>query len=307
MKTINSLRTGAARVSGARNAVLIAWLLFFLLTVLLVYPLRAALNDAFGSSMITERLAEGLDIEVFADLGDKGKGILSFFTSGFIFTFLAAFLLNAFVSAGLFGIMRKDPAGFSAREFFRAAAGNFLPFLLILSVLTIAYCFFLILLLIVPLGASGSGDGGSAGSIQLAGAVLLALLTPVFLLVTDYSRARKASRDDVSAFEAIGYGLNRTFGKFGRSYLLMVLLVLVQIVLLFAVFLLMPAWRPSSGRGVFLMLVVSQLLVIMRQFLKAWRYASVASMMESMEHAVYESPQAVNIDSTAVVHGQNME
>ena len=117
MKIFSSLRKGFELVCRARTGVLITWFLFFLLTLSLVYPLRSALNSAFGGSMITERLAEGLDIEVFADLGTTGMGILSSFTGGLIFTFLVAFLLNAFVSAGLFGIMRKDTGGFSAREF----------------------------------------------------------------------------------------------------------------------------------------------------------------------------------------------
>ncbi len=307
MKIFNSLRKGFALVCRARTGVLITWFLFFLLTLSLVYPLRSALNIAFGSSMITERLAEGLDIEVFADLGDTGKGILSFFSGGFIFTFFVAFLLNAFVSAGLFGIMRKNTAGFSARDFFRAAAGNFLPYLLILFVLTIAYGFFMILLLVVPLGASVSGNGGSSDTIQLAGAVLLVLLTPVFLLVADYSRARKAGSENVSAFEAIGYGLNSTFGKFGRSYLLMVLLVLVQLLLLFAVFLIMPAWRPATGGAVFLMLLVSQLLVILRLSLKAWRYASVTSMMESFQDVRPEGQEEQTAESVGAGFGQHME
>ncbi|MBP7037978.1 MAG: hypothetical protein KBB30_03635 [Bacteroidales bacterium] len=307
MKIFSSLRKGFELVCRARTGVLITWFLFFLLTLSLVYPLRSALNSAFGGSMITERLAEGLDIEVFADLGTTGMGILSSFTGGLIFTFLVAFLLNAFVSAGLFGIMRKDTGGFSAREFFRVAAGNFLPYLLILFVLTIAYSFFLILLLLVPLGASVSGNAESSGAIQLASALLLALLTPVFLLLADYSRAWKAGSDNVSAFEAIGYGLSTTFGKLGRSYLLMVLLILVQILLLYAVVLIMPAWRPATGGAVFLMLVVSQLLVILRLFLKAWRYASVTAMMESFQKVRPEAPEEQTAESVGAGFGQHVE
>ena len=47
---------------------IIVWLAFFLLVLVFIYPLRASLKTAFGNSMITERLAGGLDIEVFADL-----------------------------------------------------------------------------------------------------------------------------------------------------------------------------------------------------------------------------------------------
>ena len=163
------------------------------------------------------------------------------------------------------------------------------------------------MLLLVPLGASVSGNAESSGAIQLASALLLALLTPVFLLLADYSRAWKAGSDNVSAFEAIGYGLSTTFGKFGRSYLLMVLLILVQILLLYAVVMIMPAWRPATGGAVFLMLVVSQLLVILRLFLKAWRYASVTAMMESFQKVRPEAPEEQTAESVGAGFGQHVE
>jgi len=283
MKIISSLRTGFTRVCRARNAVLFSWFLFFLLAVLLVFPLHAALNNAFGSSMITERLAEGLDIEVFADLGGAGLSLFSVFTNGYLFTFLVAFLINAFVSAGLFGVMRKDSSGYSAMGFFRAAGGNFLPFLVITFVLTIAFLFFVLLFVIVPISAGGISDGAYTGAIRIASASVLLLLVPVFLLVADYSRAGKAGRDDISVFAAIGFGLNLTLKIFRRSYVLMVLLLLVQTLLLLCAFLIIPLWKPLTGGGVLLVFLVTQMFVLLRLFLKSWRYASVTSMMENPE------------------------
>jgi hypothetical protein len=73
----------------------------------------------------------------------------------------------------------------------------------------------------------------------------------------------------------------------------MVSLILLQILLLFVVFLILPAWRPATGGGVFLMLIVTQLLLILRLFLKTWRYGSVTSMMESLEEVKHEEPQVI--------------
>lgn len=296
MKIINSLKSGLNRAFRVRTAVLLTWLSFFLLSILLIYPLRASLGSAFGSSMITERLADGLDIEVFSDLGDTGKILISFLASGVILTFLVAFILNAFLTGGLFGIMGKASGKFSAREFFRSAAGNFFPFLGITFVLTVIAAFVFMILILIPIGISSSSDnmnGGPKPFIPVTVAALLFLVIPVLLLVADYSRAWRASRDEGSCFAALGYGLRRTFSKFRRSYLLMVILILVQMLLLFVVFLMLPAWRPSTGGGVSLMLIVTQFLLILRLFLKTWRYGSVTAMMESLEEVKHQEPQVI--------------
>ncbi len=296
MKIISSLRSGLKRAFIVRKAVLLTWLSFFLLSILLIYPLRASLGSAFGSSMITERLAEGFDIEVFSDLGNTGKILISFLANGLIMTFLVAFILNAFLTGGLFGTLGKADGKFSAREFFRSAAGNFLPFLGITFVLTFIAGFIILILIFVPIGISGMSenmDGGQKPFIPITVAALLFLVIPVLLLVADYSRAWRASRDEGSCFAAIGYGLRRTFRKFRSSYLLMVSLILVQMLLLFVVFLMLPAWRPSTDGGVSLMLLVTQLLLILRLFLKTWRYGSVTAMMESLREVKHEEPQLI--------------
>ncbi len=296
MKIVSSLKSGLKRTFSVRTAVLVTWLSFFLLSILLFYPLRASLGSAFGSSMITERLADGFDIEVFSDLGNAGKILVTFLVNGVILTFLVAFILNAFLTGGLFGILGKANGKFSAREFFRSAAGNFLPFLGITFIMTLIIGFGVLILSLVPIGISGMSENPGASShtyIRIAGVVLIFLIMPVFLLVSDYSRAWRASRLDGSCFAALGYGLGRTFKGFWRSYLLMIVLIMLQMLFLFIVFLILPAWSPSTGGGVSLMLIVSQLLLFVRLFLKTWRYGSVTSMMESLEEVKHEEPQVV--------------
>lgn len=296
MKIISSLKSGLKRAFRVRKAVLLTWLSFFLLSILIVYPLRASLGSAFGSSLITERLADGFDIEVFSDLGNSGKILVSFLANGVILTFLVAFILNAFLTGGLFGMLGKPTDKFSAKEFFRSAAGNFLPFLGITFVITVIAAFIFMIMLFVIIGISGMSDnfdGGPKPFIPITFTALLFLVIPVILLVADYSRAWRASRDKGSCFAALGYGLRRTFKKFRSSYLLMVSLILVQMLLLLVVFLMLPAWRPATDGGVFLMLMVSQLLLILRLFLKTWRYGSVTSMMESLEGVKHEEPQVI--------------
>ncbi len=114
MKILSSLKTGLSRALKSRKGVLIVWFIMFILVLVFIYPLRRSLSSAFGQSMITEKLANGFDIEVFADLGSTLKSLLSFFTAGFMFVGLIGFVLNSFLTAGLFGSVRKESGKFSS-------------------------------------------------------------------------------------------------------------------------------------------------------------------------------------------------
>jgi hypothetical protein len=285
MKISSSLRSGFRRTLKAKNSILIVWLCIFILVLVYVFPLRRSLTSAFGVSMITEKLADGINIEAFTDLGPAFKSIMSFFTAGLMFTFLAGFLLNSFLTAGLFGSVKKDSGTFSSSSFFHAGAKNFWAFLLISLIITLIIDFALLLIIGAPVAIVSLSETASDKSmfmiLVITGIVFL-LLMPLMLLVADYSRAYLTANEDASAFSSIGKGFSLTFSNFRVSYMMMLLLVLAQILLGVIIMLLLPGWKPMTGGGVFLLLIVSQLLFIVRLFLKAWRYASVTSMMNLM-------------------------
>ncbi len=295
MKIFNYLKSGFSRAWRSRQGILIVWLAFFLLVLVFIYPLRGSLRSAFGSSMITERLAGGLDIEVFTDLGPTLKTILSSVTGGFIMVYLVGFLLNAFLSAGLFGSIRKEYGKFSASEFFRSGSKNFWPFLVISLAITLIFYFVTAAVLGIPLGIASLSETMSETTrfvvIISAGTVAL-LLIPIFLLAADYSRAWKAAHENESAFRAIGFGFSHTFSKLWSSYIMMVLVIMAQSALGILIMMILPAWKPVTGGGVFLLLFVSQLFFFARLLLKTWRYASVTSMLEETDSTI---PVNINI------------
>jgi hypothetical protein len=106
------------------------------------------------------------------------------------------------------------------------------------------------------------------------------LILPLFLLIADYARAWKASNENASCFRALGFGFSNTFSRFRSSYLLMALLLAAQIILGTIAVLTIPAWKPVTVGGVFLMLIISQLIIYIRLMFKTWRYASVTVLME---------------------------
>jgi membrane protein YdbS with pleckstrin-like domain len=295
MKIFSSLKSGFCRTLKSWKGVLIVWLSLFLLVLVFIYPLRGSLSSAFGSSMIIEKLADGFDIEVFADLGSTFKSLMSFFTTGFIFIYLTGFILNAFLTAGLFDSVRKGSGKFSSQDFFRAGAKNFWSFLIISLIITFIINFLsgvLIGVSIMIVSVSDTISEKSQFIIVIAAIVVLLLILPVFFLAADYSRAWRASHENDSCFKAIGFGFSQTFNKFWSSYIMMVLLIISQILLGILILLILPAWKPVTGRGVFLLLIISQLLLYARLLLKNWRYASVTSMMEETTKTI---PEKINI------------
>jgi hypothetical protein len=292
MKIFSSLETGFYRALKSWKGVLIAWLTMFLLVLVFIYPLRGSLSSAFGSSMITEKLAHGFDIEVFADLGPALGSLISFLTSGFILVYLVGFVVNAFLSAGLFGSVKKGNGKFSAQEFFRAGSENFWPFIIILLIITVIITFITGVIIVVPIAITSMSDAmpeKTRIAVVIASGALILLLIPVFLLIADYSRAWKASHDNESCFRAVGFGFSHTFSKFWSSYIMMVLLIVSQMILGIFILLFLPAWKPVTGGGVFLLLIISQLLLLARLLLKTWRYACVTSLMEESINKIPEN------------------
>jgi hypothetical protein len=284
MKVFSSLKTGFSVSLRSWKGILIVWFSLFILVSVLMYPFRSSLASAFGTSMITEKLAGGFDFEAFADLGPKLKGLFSFLSAGFIIVYLAGFIANAFLTGGLFYSVRKESGKFSSREFFMAGSKNFWSFLVISLIITIIISFLSGIIILVPVIivslSETISDKDAYIIVTCAVAVLLSII-PVLLLVADYARARKNANENNSCFRALGFGFSQAFRKFRISYILMVFLILAQIALGIMIMLIVPAWKPVTGLGVFLLLIISQLMFYFRLFLKTWRYASVTSLMEN--------------------------
>jgi len=284
MKVFISLQTGFLRSLRSWKGVLMVWLILFILVSVFMYPFRSTLGSAFGTSMITEKLAGEFDIAIFTDLGSIMKSLLSFFTAGFLIVYLTGFLINAFLTGGLFDSLRKENGKFSSGAFFRAGSKNFWSFLVISSIITIIMSFLSGIILLIPLGIVSSSETISeknAFIIMICAIAFLLMIIPLFLLVADYARAGKASNSHWSGFTAIGFGFSQTFGELKSSYVLMLFLIMAQIALGVIILLILPAWRPVTGGGVFLLLIISQLMFYIRLLLKTWRYASVTSLMEN--------------------------
>lgn len=283
MKIIIAIKEGIFRSLKSWKGILIVWILSLVMVSLLALPLKGALNAGFGRSMITEKLRDGFNIEVFTDLGTYLTSLISYLSSGLLLLILIWIILNAFLTGGLFNAMKETSGKFSSAEFFRASSKNFWPFLIITLVISLIIFFLAPFISFIPVILMTMGDNPSESSVSnvgiIAGSVLLLLLL-MLLLVADYARAWQVKNERSSGFRAIGYGFKLTFRTFLSSFPLMIFLFIVQLLFVILILKILPGWRPATGAGVFLLFLVSQLLFYLKIMLRSWRYASITSLME---------------------------
>jgi hypothetical protein len=283
MKVFIAIKSATLRSLKLWKGVLIVWFSSLLLVSMLAIPMRGALNSAFGRSMITEKLADGINIEVFMDLGATFRSLISYFSTGFFLAILIGFIINAFLTGGLFNSLKVSSGKFSTEEFFRSSAKRFWPFLVISLIISLIVLFLAILIIAVPVGIVSHADVKSDGAVFKTGIFVISvflLLVMILFLVADYARAWQVSKEKNAGFKAIGFGFRHTFKTFLSSYPLMIIILIVQIFYGWLVLTILSGMKPATGGGVFLLFVLSQFLFFNKILLKAWRYGSVTSLME---------------------------
>jgi hypothetical protein len=283
MKILNSILSGASASLKSWKGILITWLFSLILVSVLAIPFRSALKSAFGNSMITERLAQGLTAEIFTDLGSLMKVIISFFSVGLMVLMFVGFLMNIFLNGGQFSFLSKNNSNLTASEFFRASGRNFWSFLIITLLSRFIINFLTGITFLAPilvLTMSKSISLNTSVIVLSIGAIFSIIVISIMLLVSDYARAWQVKNDKLNCFKALGFGFGETFSRFWSSMPLMLLMLLIQIFYIGLVFVLVSGWMPQTGGAVVLMFIGTQLLFIIKIFLKIWRYGTVTALME---------------------------
>ncbi len=283
MNIKNSLLSGIRRAVQSWKGILIAWLCYVIPVLLLVIPLRGALQSAFGESMITDNLAGRYDFYVFSDLGPVLKNIIASASSGFMVVFLVLFLLNAFVTGGLFEGLKKENMKAPVSDFFSAASINFTAFLIITILVSLAFLLFVVavaLIFAVIINTSGSGSEKVSFLLQASSLPAIFIMLPVFMLVADNSRVIRISDTRMSGFRSLAAGLEFTFKRFWSSYFAILVILIFQFVFGAAAMYLISTWKPVTWQGVFLLFIVSHTLFYLRLLLKTWRYGTVTALMD---------------------------
>jgi hypothetical protein len=283
MRILLAIKTGFSRSVMAWKGILISWFISITMVSLLVVPLKAGLNAAFGGSMVTEKLMKGINFDVLGDLGKNLHSIGSTLFAGIILLSLSTILVNIFIAGGLFDSVRKDSDRTFAENFFRGSAKNFWPFLIISAILYLIVIVLILVLIALPVSVAATAESAPEGivfrTLIVSCSVFIAAVSLIFL-VADYARAWQASRVQTATFRALGFGFSQTFRTFLISFGLMIIMLLLQVLPGYFLAKIIAGYTPVNGRGVFLLFIISQLLIVFKIYLKVVRFGSVTSLME---------------------------
>lgn len=294
MKIFKSIIKGADSAFKSWKGILITWIITLIMVSVFAIPMRGALKAAFGNSMITEKLAQGFNIEVFTDLGPMFKVIVSYFTFGMFFLMFIGFIVNIFLAGGQFSFVGNDGGKRTFSEFFRTSAKNFWSFLIIAVVVRLLLNLLAGITLGVPVIILSMNDNLSMNAITIIASfavIASSIVITLMLLIADYARAWQAANEKSACFSAIGFGFRETFRRFWSSFSVMLIILIVQVLFILAVFTIISGWIPSTGGGIFLLFALSQLLFCIRIFLKMLRFGAVTALMnENVKSTAFESP-----------------
>lgn len=283
MTILNPILSGAIRSVKSIKGILVIWLSTLFLVSLIVLPMKSSVKSVLGSSMITEKLSEGINIDVIADFGTNLPAILSGFSTGFLLVIFFGVLLNVFFNGGLFTTLRNGEEKYSTAQFFRGAGHNFWPFLLITLIMSIIIYLTGLIAFGIPLIFAGAGDSAVEGAgykAAIGGGIGFLIILPVFLLVVDYARVWQVTSQKLNGFKAIGKGFKQTFKHFFSSYTVMFISILIQALFGWFVLKFLTGLTPHTGFGLFTLFLLSQFLFIIKILLRVWRYGSVTYLYE---------------------------
>ena len=283
MSILNLIISGAVRSIKSIKAVLLIWLCTLFLGSMVALPFKSGVRTVLGSSMITEKLKNGINIDVLTDFGTNLTTILSALTSGILLLILFGFLLNVFFNGGLFTTLRLEKEKYSTLRFFSAAGTCFWPFLMVTVIMSLIILILPVIIFGITFAVTGPRNSAAEGSMlrsALTGGIIFALILPVFLLVADYARVWQAASSQKAVFRAIGVGFRQTFKFFFPSYPVMLINTIIQALFAWFVLKYLSGSMPQTGGGIFLLFLLSQFLFIIKILLRVWRYGSVTAMYE---------------------------
>jgi hypothetical protein len=289
MKIINAIISGLKRALDSWKGILIIWFVSLVLVSLVVLPMKSVMKAGLGTSMITEKFAEGFNVEAFSDMGATATSLIRSLSSGLLLLVVLGVIVNAFLSGGLFSMLKRTGRASGAAGFFSASAKYFWSFLVITLIVSVIIVTLVMFIIVIPVSLVSQSDATAESTPYILGLILsivFILLLMILLLVADYARAWQVANEKRACFKALGFGFGRTFSKFLSSFPMMILLVAIQVFFGWLVLKIIGEWRPSSGIAVFLLFIISQIFFMFRIMLRAWRYGSVTVLKEENDPPV---------------------
>jgi hypothetical protein len=334
-----AFRDGLRRVNGAPMLVVGLCLVTFLVALPLSLALRGMIEAHLGNSLAADSAAAGANYQWWQEFSAQAAGLGGTFTPsivgfGAVLDNLDAFLDNrpmaatvagvtvawllvwSFLSGGVIDRLARDRRTRSA-GFFAAAGTHFWRFLRLGILAWAIYAFLFGWVhgwLFEDLYDRMTRDmtvERNAAALRFAGYLLFGAALVFVNVILDYARIRIVVEDRRSAIGALAAGtrfVRRHVGRVAGLYLLNG----AAFVALAALYAIVSPGAPGSGAAMWGVLLLGQVYIVLRHYLKLVFYASETALFQSaLAHASYtaapaiewpESPAAESITNAGPAH-----
>jgi hypothetical protein len=304
MKVFINFLKGFRNTGRTARMVVLLLVINFSFSLILAVPMYHSLQNSFGKSLVSERMAKGFDYLWWEEFRDQAEGLERTFTpsiigKGAILNNLEALvqlrvfdlppvvlifglfyiILHTFLAGGILYIFQKTDRRFSFKTFFKGAGIHFFRFFLLML---FSWLFFLLIGQAVKGALDAILDGVRETSFSeitpfylgLAFSAVILFLLLFIQMVFDYGRIKIVleERRDILTAAAGAFGF--AFRHIGSTLGLFYLLFLVQVVFTLLYILIQGLIPQSVFLGVLGAFLFQQIFIFGLIWIRCWLYSS---------------------------------
>ncbi|MDX9929867.1 MAG: hypothetical protein RBS37_08485 [Bacteroidales bacterium] len=265
------------------RVIILMWTVSLAGHILVFIPLMRNLEMILDGSIIPELFYDGFYLEIFNDVMRAVMPAFTTFSIAFFLITIIIFLLNTFLTAGLFRLLAGDwRKPYGRRAFLLGADRGFGGFLFI-AIVAGSILFLLFAILVpVPMAFTLFSMAGNREImiVGMAGGTLFLIISPFVLLVADYARVLLTADKWLTPFRAMVEGFQCLRGRMLKGWLVMAVLLALSMAMGWSAFRLAASGRSQTGFLWFLLPVLSQALFFIGIWVKVIRYGTVTAFHE---------------------------
>lgn len=313
MKAILNLIQGFKQAISAWRMVAVLLLINLLFALLLAVPMYFSLDDSFGSSQVSERMAKGFDYlwwEEFRDQAEGwegtfspaliGKGAILNNLEGLILTRFLEFppallifgflylLLHSFLAGGILAIFSFEQTAFNSKTFF-AGAGQFFPKFLGILLISWIFVFGGVGMLsnwfrsLVNTAASSASSEITPFVLNLIVSFCILFLILFFQMVFDYARIRIVLTNEKNIFKSVLSAFSFVFMHLGTTLGLFYLVFLTNILATLAYLALVSIVPDTNFPGIIALFFIQQFFIFSVIWVRCWLYSSQMKLYQYLQ------------------------
>jgi len=281
MKLFSLYRNGFTKSVRAFSTIVILWGVTLVGTIIVVSPLQRGIVGTLGNSMITEMMFAESGFDLITDIIDPIKSAVLSFSSSLFVVGLLVFLAGIFVTAGIFRVLFSHRRPFRKALFFKGADRGFVGYLVIALISGVASGLLFLILVLLPFIIAFTTGAGEPGLVTTAaiGLTLFAILMPLILLIADFARVNLVADKWEGPLGAIKNGLKLTFKNLIPLWFTMFIVIVLSGLLSF--FVSRVVTISTSGSSILVLLLLSQILLFIKIWIKVLRYGIMTAAYES--------------------------